>query len=300
MPEDLSPLSASTQVSTMTGSTPPAAQDAPAQSSPPSFLDMVPQDYREKDWVNRFAKSDDPLGSFFKSYESAQSMLGSRVEVPKEGSTPEQIKAFHKAIGVPDSVDGYQYAAPDLSKEPEAVQKAWAERADNKFIDSMRQLALAQGIPAKQFNALAAALDEHNLAALKSEVEQQTQAEEAKRAADWDKFNKYFGEKATRTHEIAKEMAAKVIPADIAALGPDIALIHVLNLLNEKTADGRILSASSPLAPSSAGSKEAIRAEINKLREDPAYENKFDKRHAEVFSKAQELYKLEAELARQS
>lgn len=51
------------------------------------------------------------LGDFVKSYQGLEKMLGKSAQgtfVPNEDSTPEEISAYRRAIGVPESADGYQ------------------------------------------------------------------------------------------------------------------------------------------------------------------------------------------------
>lgn len=45
----------------------------------------------------------------FDGYKSLEKKLGSMISIPGEGAKPEDIQRFHKALGVPEKADGYQF-----------------------------------------------------------------------------------------------------------------------------------------------------------------------------------------------
>jgi hypothetical protein len=67
---------------------------------------------------------------------------GGRIKVPAEGAKPEEISAYHKAIGVPEAVDGYEV------KGPEGVQ------LNESLIAGLRESALKHGAPKGAFEGL--------------------------------------------------------------------------------------------------------------------------------------------------
>jgi hypothetical protein len=56
--------------------------------------------------------------------------------------SPRSVAAFNKAIGVPESVDGYEFALPDGVKP---------EDLEIDMITPLREAALEAGVPAKGF-----------------------------------------------------------------------------------------------------------------------------------------------------
>lgn len=66
-----------------------------------------------RDWLT--SKGFKSLDDVAKSYRETERALrsGNKIEVPKEGATPEQIASFHRAIGVPEKADGYEFKLPD-------------------------------------------------------------------------------------------------------------------------------------------------------------------------------------------
>ena len=67
---------------------------------------------------------------------------GGRIKVPGENAKPEEITAFHKAIGVPEAVDGYEV------KGPEGVP------LNEPLIAALRESALKHGAPKGAFEGL--------------------------------------------------------------------------------------------------------------------------------------------------
>ena len=65
-----------------------------------------------RDWVkSRGAKTLDDVVKGFRDTQRALHDKG-MVKVPGEGATPEETTAFRKAIGVPDTVEGYKFEGP--------------------------------------------------------------------------------------------------------------------------------------------------------------------------------------------
>jgi len=67
---------------------------------------------------------------------------GGRIKVPGEGAKPEEISAFHKAIGVPEAIEGYEI------KGPEGVP------LNEPLIAGLRESALKHGAPKGAFEGL--------------------------------------------------------------------------------------------------------------------------------------------------
>jgi hypothetical protein len=73
----------------------------------------LPDDLKENDWAKQFGK----VGDFFKdalNIKTQHAELNGKLEKaifkPGEGAKEEEVKAFYKSLGVPDSKDAYELA----------------------------------------------------------------------------------------------------------------------------------------------------------------------------------------------
>lgn len=283
-----------------TASVPTMPMDAPAApAAPPSFLETLPEAYRDKPMFQSFAKAEKPFEAFAQSYESAQTMLGKRasaIDVPTADSPPEVVSAYRKAIGVPDTVEGYEVGAPDLSQEPEAVQNAWKEAsADQAHMEAYRKLAHDLGLTPAQFKGLAEAKAAMDLASLKSGLETDTGTQQARIDAERAAFKGYYGEKADTVERIAKDTVAKVIPKEVAAMGADVALIHAMHFIHENLYKNDALSSNNTTSPGR--TVDDIQGQINKIRQSDAFLNPVSPHHDETRKLLDSLYKEKGELS---
>ncbi len=168
----------------------------------------------------------------FNSYTELEKALsrGDRVAIPKEGSKPEDIAAFHRALGVPEKPDGY-------TLEPvEGVE------FDKKRIENFLPQAHALGLTPAQVNGL-----------IKNEIAWQTAQTEAQRKemaayeAEWIKA--YPGEARAAAVEkgqrVLTRLAAK--KPELAAalkgfLGKDLAFTQGMEALADEFNEGAGLS----------------------------------------------------------
>ena len=144
------------------GGAPPAGGGAPPTEAPPAAppptttdLSFLKPDYTfEEGWQNKlpdeqFGDTKATLANYktlpalAKALKEAKTAAMSKLEgydkLPTEKSTPEERKAFFKKLGVPESVEGYGFKAPDgeLSKyfDP-AKASAFAQMAHKLNISS--------------------------------------------------------------------------------------------------------------------------------------------------------------------
>jgi hypothetical protein len=261
------------------------------------FIESLPEEYRSAKWAENFSKSENPWHALAKSYANAEQQIGklaNRVAIPGENASPEELQAFRKAIGVPDSADAYEYKAPDLSGEPEAVQALWKENANEELSKVAKAKAHELGLTPKQFAGMAEMLDRFNLNMVKSLVEAAAQHETQRQQAEIEAFKKVFGERAEGVRELAKQTLSKIgLPQEFAN-SPDAALIFAMDYIhrnvfaNDKVGGGAATPGRTP---------QQIRAEIMKLRDNPAYQNKYPfEEFKRIHDQLDALYKEEYEL----
>ena len=98
-----------------------------------------------RDWLKtKGFKSLDDLAT---SYRAAEHAIrnGGKLTVPGENAKPEEVEAFHKAIGRPEAPDKYEFQLPE---------GITAEQLDMDVVGPLREAAFKAGVPARGFKAL--------------------------------------------------------------------------------------------------------------------------------------------------
>lgn len=129
---------------------------------------------------------------------------GRTIVVPKEDATPEEVKAYHSKLGVPDSPDGYKLPVP--------------EGQDPAFAKTVATWMHKNGIPPKQAEGLATEwngfmAEQQKAADAKAVTDADTQM--AATVAKW-------GKEADEKIALGKRAAAAYIPAETPAERQDI------------------------------------------------------------------------------
>lgn len=142
------------------------------------------------------------LDDLVKSYREAEKAVraSGKIVVPGDGAKPEEIAAFHKAIGVPDKAEDYAVDAP------EGVE------LDGDLVTPLREVALKAGVPAKGFKALAEGL----VAIQLDQLEAMKTAEDGSAAT---LLKEWGAEKDAKLAAVNNAMRALDLkPADVAAM----------------------------------------------------------------------------------
>lgn len=190
---------------------PPAAPAAPA-SPPVASTPAAPAAPAANDWYGNFGNADVKTWAQAKGFKDAEAVTesaynlekligfdkaGRTLVIPKDDATPEELKAFHSKLGVPESADGYQLPLP--------------ADADPALVKTMQSWMHEAGIPPKSASKLTEAF-------IKFSAEQVATQEKTL----LDQSDKVFGEVMTRwgkdadaNMELGKRFAAQLIPAEV-------------------------------------------------------------------------------------
>ena len=75
------------------------------------WLDALPDDAKDyKDTLSKYKSVPDMA----KALANANALIGKKLGVPNEKSSPEEVAAFRRAMGVPDSLEEYKFAPDSL------------------------------------------------------------------------------------------------------------------------------------------------------------------------------------------
>lgn len=208
---------------TLLSSAPTSVTDAPA----PEAVDR-PEWLPEKFWRND--KAD--VESLAKSYQGLEQLLGKKAQAivpPSEKSTPEEVAAYRKAIGVPDAPEGYNLKPEQL---PEGV--VWDENVAKRAAE----LAYKHNVPAAamqefmKFDMERAALMNQAAAQM---IETQLESGRAELKAVW-------GDKMPEKIELARRAAvtAGVDPSSQGFVDPQV--VKAIVNLAEKLSDDKLVA----------------------------------------------------------
>ena len=216
----------STVEGTLLASAPSSTTDAPVQGE--QSVAEKPEWLPEKFW--RDDKAD--MEALAKSYQGLEQLLGKKANAivpPTEKSSPEEVAAYRKAIGVPDSPEGYQLKPEQL---PEGV--TW----DDNVAKRAAELAHKHNIPAAamselmKFDMERAALMNQAAASM---IEQQLESGRAE-------LQKVWGDKMPEKIELARRAAvtAGVDPSSQGFVDPQV--VKAIVNLAEKLSDDRLVA----------------------------------------------------------
>lgn len=114
-----------------------------------NFESIIPEEHKEKEWVKNISKSENPLPELFKKVDNLESMVGRKqqIELPGPDATPEQRKAYAKAIGAPEDIKGYEVKPIEWTPEDKPYADQLKQYKPDAFINSLKQEALDAGMP---------------------------------------------------------------------------------------------------------------------------------------------------------
>ncbi len=108
----------------------PWFSDDTAGTFSPGWLERLDPDLR----ANPSLASVPTLKDLAKSYVATKALVGTKLEMPGEGATPEQVAAWRKTVGAPEKPEGYLGDAKTL--RPETVPEAfWNPEVEKKFLE---------------------------------------------------------------------------------------------------------------------------------------------------------------------
>lgn len=192
---------------------PPAAPVTPPAGDPPAAADWRAgiTDPDAKEFASRLTTPADAVKVAL-DFRKANSAM---IKVPGKDATPEDRAKFNKAIGVPETVEGYKF---DIGREPTDADKA--------IQGNLAKIAFDNGIPANAMTALSKAVSE---LATAQRDEQNRVAIAGREAADAS-LRKEMGSE----YEAHKALGIRAVQA----FGDVKAHPEVLEFFEHKTVDG--------------------------------------------------------------
>lgn len=178
--------------------TPPPA--APPADATPAFIEQIPEPYRDKPWAKENATTPE---NFFKFVDNQNSLVGKKgIFVPGEGASAEQVGEYRKAIGVPDTPDGYEFSP---------LEELAGTKRDETVEKGIKKIMHDVGCPKSMASKIVQGYEKMIVDQNKATLEKQ-KAEDAA----FDKFNKeFFGENKETVVLNAQKILRDTLPKEI-------------------------------------------------------------------------------------
>ncbi len=262
---------------------PPAAPAAEPASVPSEDWYGTVEDTKLRDHAGRFTSVVDLLG---KHYELRQS-LSTAIQPLGENPTDEQVVSYRKAIGVPETIEGYKFPDPPdgeaLSDDVKTTRVTWAERFHTLNIPANTAAKLIEFVGEDGAVGLQAQIDADKVYADEAEVA--LKAEWPGKSFDLNKA--HADRAAVKVFGDAFDEVRKIETKDGRFVLDNPAFVRMLAGIGREMSEGRLGTVMTE------GDEAALDTEIDEL------EGQIDKATAEgdnvkandLFIKQQELYR---------
>jgi hypothetical protein len=128
------------------------------------WIDKLPDEVSDyKSSIKNFKSVPDLV----KALGNANALIGKKLGVPNEKSSPEEVAAFRRSLGVPDTIDEYKFAPDAL---PEGM--TW----DDKNVKNYAEIAHKHNIPPSAMKALVtehAKMEHFKMQDMQAQIEKQ-------------------------------------------------------------------------------------------------------------------------------
>lgn len=123
---------------------------APANDERTALQNYLPAEYKEAEWAQNILKTEKPVYEMAKKVDHLQKALHSRPAIPTAESTPEQVQAYYKALGVPETVDGYKYEPLQYEEADKEIGAFLDKTREGPMMNGMKQVFKQAGVTPKQ------------------------------------------------------------------------------------------------------------------------------------------------------
>lgn len=262
-----------------------------------SFEKLVPESMRSEDWFKNTMKSETPpMENMIKQYKDTFAMVGKSLKIPTETATPEEIKNFNKALGVPDTTESYTMPQIDWGDDKELG--AQIESAiDENYLKGMKEVALEAGITNKQWQKIVAGNNKLALALTKADQAKNIQTREANRADFAEKAKAQYGDRWEGVMESSWRIINQTIPPEMVSLIPSLdnnarmILAASINEIKNRYISADSFSTKQNQANTSILTAQDLKAQGEELMMSKEFNDPNHARHKEVYDKVQSIFR---------
>lgn len=287
-PDDTAPKSVSAEF------TPPSNTGDTNASGSIDWGNVVPQDLRDKPYIQNILKNSDPGAELFKQFDGLQKKLGERpTGVPTPESSDEDWDKFYEGLR-PEKAEDYEIKPLDLGDEGKEIAEFVNGFRDEEFLKTVTALAHKHKLPKKLFEGFAQDYDKLFIDKFGAEFKAGAEARK-QMDLDFDKLSaEEFGADVDKELASQKAFLNTVVSANakkyISSLSNEalIVLASAMKGVRSKfVKEDTLANSGHSAAPMS---KEEISAEGRKLMTHPAYRNTMHPEHESIKQQVDALY----------
>ena len=261
------------------------------------FERLVPEPLRGEDWFKNTMKSETPpMESLIKQWKDTSSMVGRNLKVPTETSTPEEIKNFNKALGVPETTESYTMPQIDWGEDKELGAKL-ESTIDENYLKGMKEVALEAGITNKQWQKIVAGNNKLALALTKADAAKNIQTRDANRADFAEKAKAQYGDRWESVMESSWQIINQSVPPELIGEIPTMdnrsrmILGAVIDNIKNKYISADNFSTKQGQANTNVLTAQDLKAQGEELMMSAEFNDPNHARHKEVFAKVQAIFR---------
>jgi hypothetical protein len=256
---------------------------------------VVPEEYRDKPYMQNLLKGEDPGKQLFQEMDNLQKRLGERpAGIPKDDAPPEEWDKFYKAAGRPDSPDGYEVPKSEWSAEDKGIGEFIDSfKGNGEFEKDVKQMMFEEGLTKKQAENI---IRRYDPIVVKNNRQFFNDAAAAHQQIETDyvaTMKSAFGDRAAKVEEIGAKIVKEHTPAALKPLLNQLdpkgltILSAVMDSINTKyiKEDGRT---GGDVAVG--GDAKSVREEGIKLMSQPAYKDPMHPNHESIKRQVKDLY----------
>ena len=150
-------------------------------------------------------------------WNTTQKKYDSSIRVPQPDASIDEVSAYYKKIGVPDSSSGYQLAAEV------------ADTPVGKVFDALRDIAHKEGIPGKTWDAMAQKAQEANQQVVKSQQDHFAAVKESFQQMAKEQLGTGYDQAVVKAQDIVAKIAGE--DSEVQQVLDSVGLTHHPELL---------------------------------------------------------------------
>lgn len=189
-----------------------------------NFRDHISDEFKTSKTLEQYKD----LNGLVKSHIELNKMLGDRVKLPSENSTPEEINKFYAKLGRPEAVDKYEF------KNPEQLPEGF--NIDEAGVKEFKELAFKLNLTQKQADELRGYYVNKSIEQHKSTYVSKEKLEEEFITKGKEKFGDKYDNVISNAAKVMKENLSDEQRASLDKMDNDqlLAVSELINNLSNK------------------------------------------------------------------